>query len=658
MTTVYSQVIASSDTGVSDVSAWSTISASPGGTSGQLQYNNSGAFGGISPGATAQAAIQSLLGAPEYYVANYGAKCDGATLSDVTTTSGSGDISSASYTFTAGDIGKYISIAGAGAAGAVLNKTILSVNAGVATLSGTAGTSISGTAVATFGTSDTGSIQSAIDSASASGGGRLVLPFGKCIITASLTWKTNVSLRGQGAGKSILYWLSTGSMTSAVIQGLSGSKTNPYADVTFSDFEIDASAATQASYSVAGKGIYIQYMLRPRFERLYVHDTPATALGVDFLVGGYFAANEIYNSGRLNDGTQAGGSGIGIGTRTDTDNIEDTLVVGNRLRGVKRFGIFFETQVGTLTARAYARVIGNHILLTSGSGDTVSTGIADAGNTGMIIEGNSIYGTSGGGIGIAVNGGTLTTPEGSRGLIANNSMYNVNNGILIDQTGNVSGGTLYTLSNNIISNTYGDCIKVLTHASTALVGLRVNNNFMNVAGSAGAGLYLYGVAGITDLDVRNNLSAGSTNGIKIETPVTRLAMTGNTIRNNSSYAVAFKTYAVTAGQIEDNYFYNNTAGVFTYATGATFSGTIRNNIGYNPVGPSTVSPGASPYTYTAGNTPEVIYIYGGTVSAITKGAITLATATNSSTPMAISLQPGEAIVVTYTVAPTMVADKK
>jgi hypothetical protein len=79
---------------------------------------------------------------------------------------------------------------------------------------------------------------------------------------------------------------------------------------------------------------------------------------------------------------------------------------------------------------------------------------------------------------------------------------------------------------------------------------------------------------------------------------------------------------------------------------------IENVRGYNPVGQSAITVGASPFTYTAGSSPETVYIYGGTVSNIRIGATQVAAAS----PAQISLTPGESIIVTYTAAPTMVKD--
>jgi hypothetical protein len=80
--------------------------------------------------------------------------------------------------------------------------------------------------------------------------------------------------------------------------------------------------------------------------------------------------------------------------------------------------------------------------------------------------------------------------------------------------------------------------------------------------------------------------------------------------------------------------------------------TIRNVAGWNPRGPAAITVGASPFTYTAGNSDEEVYIYGGTVSSIVRGGVTLATSTNSR----VFVPANGSVVVTYSVAPTMAKD--
>lgn len=73
----------------------------------------------------------------------------------------------------------------------------------------------------------------------------------------------------------------------------------------------------------------------------------------------------------------------------------------------------------------------------------------------------------------------------------------------------------------------------------------------------------------------------------------------------------------------------------------------------DPFALAAVTVGASPWTYTAnGVMPEVVYIRGGTFSALTQGGQTLATAAGTVVP--VYLNPGESFTLTYSVSPTVI----
>lgn len=80
-----------------------------------------------------------------------------------------------------------------------------------------------------------------------------------------------------------------------------------------------------------------------------------------------------------------------------------------------------------------------------------------------------------------------------------------------------------------------------------------------------------------------------------------------------------------------------------------FVGSIAGTPFANATTPITV--GASPFVYTCGPSPVTVYISGGAVSLVTKNGVSLTNAF----PISIPLTPGEAITVTYTVAPYMVS---
>lgn len=86
------------------------------------------------------------------------------------------------------------------------------------------------------------------------------------------------------------------------------------------------------------------------------------------------------------------------------------------------------------------------------------------------------------------------------------------------------------------------------------------------------------------------------------------------------------------------------------AIGAAVAGFVP----YAPLGvtvPATV--GAYPWTYTAGTAPEIVYISDGAVTSITRNG----TPVTTSVPCTILLPPLASVVITYTLAPTVVVDK-
>lgn len=76
---------------------------------------------------------------------------------------------------------------------------------------------------------------------------------------------------------------------------------------------------------------------------------------------------------------------------------------------------------------------------------------------------------------------------------------------------------------------------------------------------------------------------------------------------------------------------------------------IYGNTGIDPGATSTISVTASPFTYTAGDRPETIYINGGTVSLVNVDGLNVFQSSN----VTIRLGSGKSVVVTYTGLPGM-----
>ena len=95
-----------------------------------------------------------------------------------------------------------------------------------------------------------------------------------------------------------------------------------------------------------------------------------------------------------------------------------------------------------------------------------------------------------------------------------------------------------------------------------------------------------------------------------------------------------------------------TQALATIGTGGT---RVLDCVGLTPQGTVAITVTASPFTYTNNdNVREAVYINGGTVSAISKNGNQIFSGTNATA----WLEPLEAVTVTYTVAPSMWADRK
>ncbi len=111
--------------------------------------------------------------------------------------------------------------------------------------------------------------------------------------------------------------------------------------------------------------------------------------------------------------------------------------------------------------------------------------------------------------------------------------------------------------------------------------------------------------------------------------------------------------------MDDNKFWGGKTGELLKGAGVAVGWSfIRNNGGYNPVGISNLVVGASPFTVGPYTEPTDVFIRAGTLTAITKGGITLATAALAAGSYCIPLEPGQTCIVTYTVAPTINVSRK
>lgn len=327
-------------------------------------------------------------------------------------------------------------------------------------------------------------------------------------------WKSGVSLVGEGAGLTRFLLSNPGDTTNptplATYTTAQGASTAaPLVDCTFRDFEIDGSGVTlPGGYNTGAKGLVLQYMVRARFQNLYIHDTAASGLGCDFLQDSVIHAVVANNCGRLNDGTQPGGAGIGIGIggwgSVERTTISDCTAVGNGTHG-----IFVELQNSAWTRPRGIRITGGHV-------EGNKYGISDWGADGLVVANCTVLGNLHSGINVTGSG--VGSSAGTGGTIHGCTIDgNAGPGILTGDTGRYS-----IRGNRVSGNLYG-----IRHA--------------NISGAASS---------LEQVIDGNDVWGNALDGVRVDSPISDAAILNNRIRNNGQQSAATST---------------NTGGTVTYA---------------------------------------------------------------------------------------------
>ena len=132
---------------------------------------------------------------------------------------------------------------------------------------------------------------------------------------------------------------------------------------------------------------------------------------------------------------------------------------------------------------------------------------------------------------------------------------------------------------------------------------------------------------------------------------------GNAIASATTGAT---TIAVMIGSSASNVVVqsNNLSGTFSNPSIAVGGGAthlrVLDNLGFNPVGAAPLSPGASPWSYTSGVSPQTIYLSATTsINSVSYGGqAILPVPTSASASFAVQLDPNETIVISYSGALT------
>ncbi len=351
---------------------------------------------------------------------------------------------------------------------------------------------------------------------------------------------------------------------------------------------------------------------------------------------------------RLADGANCDVIRVGDGLTALTDiTIRDIQIDGNKANQTNNFisGIYFKGGSGTKITRS-------NIL------DCYIYGCRKAGIRFYYSDNNMINRNK-----VILNNKGIDLYYSSDNLVIENQA-NSN----IDFTGiGVGYGNNNTLIGNQANSNTGDGINISNGNNNVVIGNHLSLNITH-------GIYVQWAD--NNIVVENQANSNTQDGIRIKNGENNL-INGNQVNSNSGNGIQLYTLGnppnseynmisgnrttgnsghgikILANCIDNFIIQNYCTGNITGAISDVGTGTIiRDNIGYNPVGASSITVTASPFTHTAGASPETIYVRAGTVSNISKGGTTLFIDTGHS----VDLEPGKSMVVTYTVIPTMIKD--
>lgn len=628
--------------------------------------------------------------------ADYGVKADGIKLANVTTSSSSKTLTCATANFTAADVGKVYALTASenphapATSGAAYCGTIAAVvDSTTITLSQNAPIT-SSTAIFYYGTDDTVAMQAAYDAAQPLDkldtgtwyniiGGQISLPAGIIMITAQVNVRTNVSMEGKGPAATIFKWCSTGPIGNGASQhGMFSAEqgngsTRTYKNVQLRNLTLDTRCAFVITYGYNNKAFVGIYMMRNNFENLHVLGSPATGIGIDYNWAGRYHNLYIENPGRLF--TSGGGGGSGLDFQTSYNwaptqvAMEATIITGCRILNPAVSGIRNTCNINTLSTSA--AVIANNIIITN---KTSGKGIEDNAYTGAVIANNVVKCTA-----VQTSGGTAIDQEqwhgigsygGNYGVITGNTINGYYYGVRLYRF-KYNSSTLqandYLVSQNNITNSVVEAVRIECDDTYTAQDIAIQGNKLSNIGGAGVTITNNGTGGtvnrITISDnVARDLGQSTANDaeksmVYVKTATNRLRVYNNVADDanasgKTKYGVTVDGVAVTGAHIDGDDFSGVAGAQFNLINGGTLAGEISNCKGYRPA-PAAATVGASPWTYTAGVTGENLYINGGTVSSVVKAGVTLATATNT----VVRLRPNESVTITYSAAPTAVADK-
>ena len=364
--------------------------------------------------------------------------------------------------------------------------------------------------ISTDSTDNAPALTALIEKVNQAGGGIIELPKGTFVFKSTVKFMSNVQLRGQGIGNTIL------DMQDGTKDNYSLFEGDFVYNIAVSDLEVQSPRTTKT-----GKHFFMRYIKDAHFTRIKSVGSRPTALGIDFLNRVTITDNIIIDAGR--GGNIFGHACIGIGTGYDEWDAEDIVISNNICIGGGMRGIFVEDQKRFTLARdgkmksGKGQVITGNVVRKCNRGITVETGRY------VNVSGNTIY---------DCNEGLAVHVWADDCLFASNLLVNNKVGISVAELAEVTSDNISFVGNSI-------------HGSITAINIDTKGLMNNIA-------------------IKGNIFRSCENGVNLQGNTNRLVLQGN---NDFSTKKSF----VLSGTLSDAIVKDNTYFVAPEST-ATFSG--------------------------------------------------------------------------------------
>lgn len=427
------------------------------------------------------------------------------------------------------------------------------------------------------GTADDVEIQAAIDFVNTAGGGTVFIKRGSYNIATSVKPKSNVYLMGEGMFITKLLGSST-LTTTAIIGDTSFTVNNQLAHFCMSDLELDGTSMPRATYRIGQKGVDSHFLQQCTFKDLYIHDTPASGLGIDNLDRVLIDHIITKNCGTSPTPLGQGSNGIGLGIGGNTN--ESFIVTNCITENTANSGYLAEFLDSTTGSQAMY-VFNNNISIND------STGFSLSGSPNTTVVGNQVYAPTN----IGIRAIDFVTHYTTNSIIKGNIVINATSyGIYTD-----SNSTDFVIEGNTVKG--GTVEGILSRGRKG----RLDNN--TVTGNGKHGIFLGGGPGgpaITDVIISNNtvynnsIVTANADGIRLDggsVSFSDVSILGNRCFDDQGTQTQRYGIILSGGtghsnvKVKDNNARNNKTGSFlkssfTMASPSTL--TVRDNIGVNP----------------------------------------------------------------------------